>query len=105
MPPGAARWPSPTLMLVTDRRRCAGNLVSAVDDAVAAGVNVVQLREKDLAAGELLYLARQVRGVTAGRALLLVNDRVDVALLCGADGVHLGAQALPVAAVRSLAPA
>lgn len=92
-------------MLVTDRRRLAGReLVDVVEQAVDGGVSMVQLREKDLPAGELLALARRLRGVTAGRALLLINDRVDVALLCGADGVHLGEQGLPVAAVRAWLP-
>jgi thiamine-phosphate diphosphorylase len=99
------RWPDHPLMLVTDRRRVNGDLVAAIEAAVEGGVNVVQLREKDLTAGELLELARRVRGVTAGRALLLVNDRVDVALLAGADGAHLGEAGLPVAAVRAWLPA
>src|SRR5204863_7144926 len=66
--------------------------------------NAVQLREKDLPAGELLSLARQLRGVCGERALLLVNDRPDVALLSGADGVQLGEAGLPVAATRQLLP-
>jgi thiamine-phosphate pyrophosphorylase len=92
-------------MLVTDRRRVVGDLVEAIAAALDGGVDMVQLREKDLPAGELLRLARRVRGVTAGRALLLVNDRADVALLAGADGVHLGEAGLPVAAARAWLPA
>jgi thiamine-phosphate pyrophosphorylase len=99
------RWPDRPLMLVTDRHRCAGDLVETVEAALEGGVNLVQLREKDLPAGDLFRLARRLRGVTAGRALLLINDRIDVALLCGADGVHLGERGLPVAAVRSWLPA
>lgn len=92
-------------MLVTDRRRCAGrSLVEVVEQAVEGGVNIVQLREKNLPAGELLALARQLRGVCCHRALFLVNDRVDVALLCGADGVQLSSTGLPVAAVRQFLP-
>jgi thiamine-phosphate pyrophosphorylase len=71
---------------------------------VEGGVNALQLREKDLLPGELLDLARQLRGVCGTRALLIINDRVDVALLCGADGVHLPEAGLPVAAVRRLLP-
>lgn len=70
--------------------------------AVDAGANLVQLREKDLPAGELLALAERLRSVTRGRALFLVNDRLDVALACAADGVHLPEQGLPVAAARRL---
>lgn len=93
-------------MLVTDRRRCGGRpLVEVVGEAIEGGVNAVQLREKDLPAGELLALARQLRGVCGAQARLIVNDRVDVALLCGADGVHLGEEGLPVAAARQLLPA
>ena len=103
---GARGWPERVLMLVTDRRCCGErSLCDVVDAAIAGGVNVVQLREKDLSAGELLEMARRLRGVCGHRARLLVNDRVDVALLAGADGVQLGEAALPVAAVRRLLPA
>ena len=102
---GLARWPRQVLMLVTDRTQCGDRpLAEVVAEAVEGGVNAVQLREKDLPAGELLALARQLRGVCGTRALLLVNERVDVALLSGADGVHLGEKSLPVAAVRQLLP-
>ena len=95
--------PEPTVCLVTDRRRCGGRpLERVVSLALDGGVNAVQLREKDLPASELLDMALMLRGLTAGRALLLVNDRVDVALAAGADGVQLGEEALPVEAVRQL---
>lgn len=78
-------------MLVTDRRLAGGEdaLVDAVAEAVECGVNAVQLREKDLPEVELLSLARRLREVTAGRALLLVNGPLEVALEAEADGVHL----------------
>ncbi len=87
----APKLPTPTLMLVTDRRLAGGEdaLVRAVTKAVEGGVNVVQLREKDLPPAELLPLACRLREVTAGRALLLVNGPLAVALEAGADGVHL----------------
>lgn len=92
-------------MLVTDRKQCGARpLVEVVDEAIEGGVNVVQLREKDLPASDLYALARRLRGVCGSRALLLVNDRVDVALLSGADGVHLGELSIPVAATRKLLP-
>jgi thiamine-phosphate pyrophosphorylase len=97
------KWPAQVLMLVTDRTRCP-DLPTAVAAAIEGGVNVVQLRERDLPAGELLALARHLRGICGHQALLLVNDRVDVALLAGADGVHLGGTGLPVSAVRGLLP-
>lgn len=77
-------------------------LVERVAAAVKGGVNMVQLREKDLAGGELLDLARRLKVAIAGKALLFVNDRVDVALACGAEGVQLGEKALPVEAVRRI---
>jgi thiamine-phosphate pyrophosphorylase len=91
--PGAAGFELklPALMLVTDRRPAGGEdaLVAAVSEAVAGGVNAVQLREKDLAPAELLPLALRLRESTNGRAALLVNGPLEVALAVSADGVHL----------------
>lgn len=94
--------PTPTLALVTDRSLVGGDLEGAVRRALAGGVNLVQLREKDLPAGVLFDLALRLREATRGRALLVVNDRVDVALACGAEGVQLPEEGLPVRAVRQL---
>ena len=97
----ALPFPPPYLCLVTDRSlRQERSLEEAVAQAVEGGVNMVQLREKDLPGGPLLELAARLRQRTRGRALLFVNERVDVALACGADGVQLGEQAMPVPAVR-----
>ena len=94
----------PILCLVTDRRRCGGRpLEEVVDAAVSGGVDIVQLREKDMAPGALLDLARRLRAVTASRARLFVNDRVDVALASGADGVQLAENSIPVETARSIA--
>ena len=91
------------LCLVTDRRRCAGRpLEDVVEAAVSGGVDIVQLREKDLTAGRLLDLALALRRITESRASLFVNDRVDVALACYADGVQLGEDSIPVEAARDL---
>lgn len=99
----SATLPVPCLALVTDRSLCADvPLEEKVARAVAGGVNLVQLREKDLPAAALLELARRLRLVTRGKALLFVNDRVDVALACGADGVQLGEDGLPLEAARAL---
>jgi thiamine-phosphate pyrophosphorylase len=89
---------------VTDRRATAGRpLIEVVERCLAAGLPAVQLREKDLAAGELLDLARALRGATARHgARLLVNDRVDVALAVAADGVQLPEAGLPPAVGRGL---
>lgn len=95
------------LYLVTDRRLVA-DLPGAVERALSGvppGSAAVQLREKDLAARELLELARRIAPACRARAApLLVNDRVDVALAAGAQGVHLGGGSVAVAEARSLLP-
>lgn len=71
-----------------------------------AGVRLVQFREKDLDANELWRRAEVFRRLTADAgALLIIDDRVDVALAVDADGVHLGQRDLPMAAARRIAPA
>lgn len=93
--------PYPALCLVTDRSVCPGDeLPGRVTAAIAGGVDVVQLREKDLPGGPLLELAAALRPVCAGRARLLVNERVDVAQAAGADGVQLGEAAMPTPQAR-----
>jgi thiamine-phosphate pyrophosphorylase len=94
---------------VTDRRSLAGasgesaELFSRLGDMVsrvaAAGVDWVQLREKDLAAAALFELTRDAVKRAVGRTRILVNDRLDVALAAGAGGVHLGERSLPVETV------
>ena len=93
---------APSLMLITDRSLCkAGvDLEEIVDEAVAGGVTAVQLREKDLPINELLSLARRLKRVTSGRALLLVNGSLDIALAADADGIHLPEGVLSVAEAR-----
>jgi thiamine-phosphate pyrophosphorylase len=88
-------------MAVTDRRAARADLVETVERALAGGVTAVQLREKDLSARDLVALATALRErTTAHGALLLVNDRLDVALAAGADGVHLAGASLPPDAAR-----
>ena len=93
------------LTLVTDRTQTRGReLVSVVCDCLAAGLPAVQVREKDLGAAELAVLCRRIRGLTQDtRALLIVNDRVDVALAVGAEGVQRTATSLTVEDIRALA--
>ena len=92
------------LMLITDRRRSSRPLTDTVRMALAGGVDAVQLRERDLSARALYDLALKLRAITrkAGAALI-VNQRLDVALAAGADGVHLGWRSLRPADVRKLA--
>jgi thiamine-phosphate pyrophosphorylase len=102
---------------VTDRRSLPGivpetsqaALLRTIGRAASAGVDWVQLREKDLTARELASLTRQVLRVTGKSssdmrraARIVVNDRLDVALAEGAGGVHLGEKSLPVQEAKRL---
>ena len=91
------------LYLCTDARRSRGDLVPFLDAVLGAGVDIIQLREKDLEAGEELRLLEVFAGACRrhGR-LLAVNDRADVALAAGADVLHLGQDDLPVPVARTI---
>lgn len=97
--------PDFSLYLITDRKLFADtdSLIAAVEDALMAGVNAVQLREKDLPTRELLDLAYRTREITIKYgAKLFVNDRLDIAMSVEADGVHIGQSGMPVHAVRKV---
>lgn len=98
------REPSSRLYLITDRKLCPNeDLVPAVKEALDAGVRLIQLREKDLPATRLLELARELRTLTAGyEARLFINDRIDIALISKADGVHLGQTSFSPKDARSI---
>ena len=88
-------------MLVSDRRRLKGrSLPELAAEAASAGVDWLQIREKDLAARELLRLVRSVMDAVAGRCGVLVNSRPDVAEAAGCAGVQLPEAGLPVRDVR-----
>jgi thiamine-phosphate pyrophosphorylase len=76
--------------------------LSRAEAVIAGGASVVQVRMKRSPAGAALDAARRIVALAAGRALVLVNDRPDIALLAGADGVHVGEEDLPVAETRAL---
>ncbi len=67
------------------------------------GAKLIQLRAKELSSGDFFALAKEARQITrdAG-ALFIINDRADIALACGADGVHLGQDDLPFEAARKI---
>lgn len=96
--------------MITDRRRLGADgedvLVRRVAAAAAAGVDLVQVRERDMEARALSRLVvRCIEAVRGTRTRVLVNDRLDVALATGAQGVHLRGDSLPASRARSLSPA
>jgi thiamine-phosphate pyrophosphorylase len=98
-----ARLAAARLYLVCDAKPGGRDLPEVVRAAVAGGVEVVQLRDKQLADEELTAVANAARALCARLgALLVVNDRPLVARESGADGVHVGQQDMPVAEVREL---
>src|ERR1700733_16298594 len=91
------------LYLCTDGRRAQGDLESFLDAVLSNGVDIVQLREKGLEAGEELALLEVFAAACARHgALLAGNDRADVALAAGADVLHLGQDDLPLPVARRI---
>lgn len=89
----------PIVCYVTDRKApgaadSAENLLARIRAATTAGVDWVQIRERDMPTRELLALTKAAIGVHGGGARIVVNDRLDVALAAGAAGVHLGGASL-----------
>ena len=93
-----------SLYLVTDRTLSLGrSTVEVVRAAIRGGVSCVQLREKGCSTREFMDEARLLKALLAGTGVpLFINDRLDVALAAGADGVHLGQNDLPIADARRL---
>jgi thiamine-phosphate pyrophosphorylase len=105
----------PLVCLVTDRRRLVegddrfdiarATLVRIARDAAAAGVDLIQIREPGLETAQLADLVGAIVDVTRGSpTLVLVNDRLDVALTSGAHGVHLRGDSIPPRLARAMAP-
>ena len=94
-----------SLMLVTDSPLCLGrDLVNVVEQAIQAGVTAVQLREKLLPTRKFVCLGRELKKRLQPKNIpLFINDRLDVALAVGADGLHVGQEDMHVSDVRSLA--
>lgn len=101
-----ARFDETDLYVVITESFCAGrSALDVLDACLAAGVRLVQFREKGADMPEIYARAKAFRAHTAARdALLIVDDRVDLALAIHADGVHLGQQDLPLEAARRIAP-
>jgi thiamine-phosphate pyrophosphorylase len=94
------------LIVITDAKVASPrSVVEVAEETLRAGAPALQLRDKEASARELLDQARRLRTLTRKHgALLFVNDRLDVALAAGANGVHVGPHDLPVAAVRAAVP-
>jgi thiamine-phosphate pyrophosphorylase len=95
-----------SLYVVTDLALSLGRSHAEVAAlAVTGGADVIQLRDKSATGRDLLEAAEAIRHVTASAgALFIVNDRLDIALASGADGIHLGQHDLPARAARKIAP-
>lgn len=96
----------PLLYYITDRKNVPeGNLLPGIERAVGAGIDLIQIRERDLDTRSLLALVQAALARARGTAArILVNDRLDVALAAGAAGLHLPTHGLPVAEVRGRYP-
>ena len=90
------------LYSITDRNQTRGrSLVDVVKSALDGGVRLIQLREKELSGKELFNLAKELRTLTNQyKARLFINDRLDIAMAVGADGVHLGRESMSVRDVK-----
>lgn len=93
-----------SLYLVTDRKIIGErDLLRCVEDAIKAGVTIVQLREKEVSSFEFYNIAIQLKKITSKYNIpLIINDRVDIALAVDADGIHIGQEDIPAKMVRQL---
>lgn len=92
------------LYALTDSRLSRGRpLEEVADKLLSSGIHILQYREKRLPAGKMLEECRMLREMTRkANACFIVNDHIDIAMLAGADGVHIGQDDLPVEEVRRL---
>lgn len=92
-----------SLYLLLTKSACRQPLETLIQDAISAGVGAIQIREKEMNDHELLAHLHQIRELTRNADILFfVNDRPDLAVLCDADGVHLGQDDLPVSDARKI---
>ena len=93
------------LYLVAPARLAAGTLADLVPELAAAGVDIIQLREKEMEAGDLLNVGEPVAAACRAAGVpFVINDRPDVAMALGADGIHLGTNDLPTRFARPILP-
>ena len=96
--------PDTDIYCLTDSRQSLGrSTIEVVERMLEADIRIIQYREKDKDAGVMLEECHAIRELTCkAGCCFIVNDHVDIALLCDADGVHVGQEDLPLAAVRQL---
>ena len=94
------------LYLVTDSDILKGrDFYNCIEEALKGGVTMLQLREKDASGKDFLEKAMKLRSLTKKyNVKFIINDRVDIAMLCDADGVHLGQSDIPAKGARKLMP-
>jgi len=94
------------LYVITDETIAGGRSHADIAQrALGGGADVIQLRDKTCSSSELLRAAQELRTITRkSGTLFIVNDRLDVAIACGADGIHLGQDDMRVSTARQLAP-
>ena len=92
------------LYVIIDRKSSGGrDLAYLAQEAIEGGADMIQLRDKDSSASEILKVGRAIRDLTRKKKIpFIINDRVDIAVAVGADGVHLGQDDLPIEAARSM---
>ena len=92
------------LYAVTDRTWLKDrSLADVVEEAIKAGITFLQLREKDLNYASFLQLAREIRNITDKYKIpYVINDNIEVAMACGADGVHVGQSDMDAKDVRRI---
>lgn len=90
------------LYFITDRNLNKDSIIDDVEKAVKAGVKIVQYRDKDIPPKYQVQIGKQLKEVCKDKALLIINDRVDITLAVDADGVHVGQDDMPVNEARKL---
>jgi len=89
------------LYVITDRH-FKWNHLEIAQYAIEGGVRLIQFREKELPTRKMVEIGEKLRKITEKKALLIVNDRIDIALAIGADGVHIGQDDMPLKTARNI---
>jgi thiamine-phosphate pyrophosphorylase len=87
---------------ITDSELSKNGIFSDVENAIKAGCRIIQYREKNKSTKEMIEDGNQLRKICNGRAVLLIDDRIDIALAIDADGVHIGQEDMPYHSVKKL---